>query len=104
MEFLKKAKTGEETLGNMALDNAVYIRAARYYHEYFNKSPDQVHPMSLLAKPIYIKKTPVPQKPVMVCRTSTSITMKLPFYKPLTESKAQRNLDPVALHGKPSGY
>mmetsp|Transcript_13384 Transcript_13384/g.20928 ORF Transcript_13384/g.20928 Transcript_13384/m.20928 type:complete len:190 (+) Transcript_13384:106-675(+) len=60
MEFLKKAKSGEETLANLTLDNAVYIRAARYYHEYFSKTPDKIHPMSLLAKPIYIKKTPVP--------------------------------------------
>jgi hypothetical protein len=57
----------------------------------------------LLAKAIYIKKTPVPAKPVMICRTSTSITMKLPFYKPLTEYKAWRNISEVALYGKPSG-
>lgn len=93
LEFLKKARQGEDTLSNLALDNAVYIRAARHYHEYFKRSPDQVHPLSLLAKPQYIKKTPVPAKPVMICRTSTSITMKLPFYKPLTEYKAWRNIE-----------
>jgi hypothetical protein len=81
----------------------VYLRAARHYHEYFSRSADQVHPFGLLAKPQYIKKTPVPAKPVMVCRTSTSITMKLPFYKPLTEYKAWRNIAKVALYGKPSG-
>ena len=85
------------------LDNAVYIRAARHYHEYFGRSADQVPPFDLLAKPIYIKKTPVPSRPVMICRTSTSITMKLPFYKPLTEYKAWRNIASVALYGKPSG-
>ena len=51
LEFLKKARQGEDTLSNLALDNAVYIRAARHYHEYFERSPDQVHPLSLLAKP-----------------------------------------------------
>lgn len=39
-EFLKKARQGEETLSNLALDNAVYIKAARFYHEYFGRSPD----------------------------------------------------------------
>lgn len=29
--------------------------------------------------------------------------MKLPFYKPLTEYKAWRNISEVALYGKPSG-
>lgn len=52
---------------------------------------------------MYIKKTTVPVKPVMVCRTSTSITMKLPFFKPITEYKAWRNISEVALYGKPSG-
>ena len=102
-EFLKKARQGEETLSNLALDNAVYIKAARFYHEYFGRSPDQVHPFSLLARPQYIRKTPVPAKPVMICRTSTSITMKLPFYRPITEYKAWRNIGDVALYGKPSG-
>ena len=39
----------------------------------------------------------------MICRTSTSITMKLPFYKPITEYKSWRNISKVALYGKPSG-
>ena len=60
----------------MALDSAVYLKAGRCFHEYFGETPDLVHPFNLLAKPIYIKKTTVPAKPVMVCRTSTSITMK----------------------------
>jgi hypothetical protein len=56
-----------------------------------------------LAKNIYIKKTPVPAKPILIGRTSTSITMKLPFYKPLTEYKSWRNISEMALYGKPSG-
>jgi hypothetical protein len=87
----------------LALDSAVYLKAGRCFHEYFGETPDQVPPFNLLAKPIYIKKTTVPVKPVMVCRTSTSITMKLPFFKPLTEYKAWRNISEVALYGKPSG-
>jgi hypothetical protein len=103
LEFLKKANQTEETLANLALDNAVYIKAARHFHEYFNRSPDQVHPFGLLAKAQYIKKSIVPAKPIMICRTSNSITMKLPFFKPLTEYKAWRDISAVALYGKPSG-
>jgi hypothetical protein len=102
-EFLKRARGSEDALASLALDNAVYIRAARHYHEYFGKSADDVHPFSLLAKPLYIKKTTAPAKPIMICRTSSSITMKLPFFKPLTEYKAWRNISDVALYGKPSG-
>lgn len=35
LDFLKKARQQEDTLSNLALDNAVYIKAARRYHEYF---------------------------------------------------------------------
>jgi len=35
LDFLKKARSQEETLSNLALDNAVFIKAARHYHEYF---------------------------------------------------------------------
>jgi hypothetical protein len=91
-DYIKKAKADEDKLTNLALDNAVFIKAARLFHDYFNKSPDQVHPLGLLAKNIYIKRKPVPEKPVMICRTSTSITMKLPFYKPITEYKAYKNI------------
>jgi len=39
----------------------------------------------------------------MICRTSTSIVMKLPFYRPVTEYKSWRNIGQMALFGKPSG-
>jgi hypothetical protein len=39
-DFLKKARQGEDGLSNLALDNAVYIKASRHYHEYFGRSPD----------------------------------------------------------------
>ena len=79
-------------MSELALENAVQIQAARKFHSYFGNTPDNVEHYNLLAKPIYIKKTPVPACPVMIGRTSTTITMKLPFYKPITEYKAWRNI------------
>jgi hypothetical protein len=79
-------------MSQIALENSVAISASRRFHSYFGNSPDKVHPYRLLAKAIYIKKTPTPSTPIMIARTSTSITMKLPFYKPITEYKAWRNI------------
>mmetsp|Transcript_9422 Transcript_9422/g.8927 ORF Transcript_9422/g.8927 Transcript_9422/m.8927 type:complete len:128 (-) Transcript_9422:1581-1964(-) len=56
-----------------------------------------------MSKLQYIKKTHVPAKPIMIARTSTSITMKLPFYRPITEYKSWRNIGEMALFGKPAG-
>lgn len=36
----------------------------------------------------------------MIARTSSSITLKLPFYKPITEYKAWRNITQIAVYGK----
>ena len=103
LDYVKKAKQSEESMTELALENAVQITASRKFHSYFKKSPDQVYPFNLLAKPLYIKKTAVPSTPILIARTSTSITMKLPFYKPITEYKAWRNITQAALYGKPSG-
>jgi hypothetical protein len=78
----------------------VQISASRKFHQYFGNTPDKVHPYNLLGKPIYVKKTPVPVSPIMIARTSSSITLKLPFYKPITEYKAWRNITEIAVYGK----
>jgi hypothetical protein len=102
-EYVKKARASEEALCAGLVENSIYVSAARHFHSYFNKSPNQVHPFSLMADNAYIKRTNSPQIPVLLARTSTSITMKLPFFKPITEYKAWRNIETMALFGKPSG-
>lgn len=103
LEYIKKARASEEALEKVTLENAVQVSASRFFHPYFKKSPNLVEPFNLLANPLYIKKSPVPMTPIMLARTSTSITLKLPFYKPITEYKAWRKIDTTALYGKPSG-
>lgn len=49
LEYLKAAKGSEETLGNLTLENSVYVKAASHFHEYFGRSPNQVHPFNLMA-------------------------------------------------------
>lgn len=72
----------------MIVENAVAVKSAKEFDLYSHKSPNQVYPFSLLSNPIYIKKTTVPPKPILIGRTSTTIIMKLPFYKPITEYRS----------------
>jgi hypothetical protein len=51
----------------------------------------------------YIKKSTVPARPIMITRTSTSIMLKLPFYRPITEYKSWRNIGSMSMFGKPAG-
>jgi hypothetical protein len=57
MELLKKARSQEDQLASLAIENAIYIRGAVHYHTYFNKSANQVHPFHLMSQQQYIKKT-----------------------------------------------
>ena len=103
LEYIKKAKQIEEGMTALAVENAVHITAAMKFHAYTGHAPENVPPYDLLGKPVYIKKTTVPVSPVMIGRTSTSITLKLPFFKPITEYKNWRNITEVAVFGKLSG-
>jgi flagellar biosynthesis/type III secretory pathway chaperone len=49
IEYLKKAKAQEDQMASLAVENAIYIKAASHYHEYFHRSADQVHPFHLMA-------------------------------------------------------
>lgn len=102
-EYIKKARQIEESMAVQLLENSIYISASRNFHSYHKKSPNHVYPFNLMNDQVYIKRTPVPQMPILLGRTSTSIIMKLPFYKPITEYKAWRNIETISLYGKPSG-
>jgi len=90
LEFLKECRKNEDKMQAMILDNAIAVRASWEFHLYLNKSPNEIYPFSLMANPVYIKKSNVAPKPVLIGRTSTTITMKLPFYKPITEYRSWR--------------
>jgi hypothetical protein len=49
MELLKKARTQEDQLSSLAVENAIYVRGSVHYHTYYNKSANQVHPFHLMA-------------------------------------------------------
>jgi hypothetical protein len=93
----------EDKMSRTCIDNSIYVKASRLFNEYSQKSSDDVYPYSLMSKPVYVKKTGIPIKPIMIMRTSTSIMMKLPNFRPITEYKAWRDIEQMALFGKPSG-
>lgn len=81
----------------------MHITAARKFNSYTGHRPEDVEPFHLLGKPVYVKKSNIPACPILISRTSTSITLKLPFFKPITEYKNWRNITDVAVFGKLSG-
>lgn len=63
----------------------------------------QTPPFNVMDNVKYLRKTVVPPKPVMVSRTCTTITMKIPYFRPQTDHKEWRNIHKMALFGKESG-
>ena len=105
LDFLKKASEDEEKLKKIVIDNSAAVKIAEHLMNYEERG-DHVYekqPLSLMDKQRYLKKTVVPPKPIFIARTSTTITMKLPYFRPQTDHKEWRNITKMALFGKESG-
>lgn len=104
-EYIKKCSEDEDKLKRIILENAAAVKIANHLMNYEEKGSNvlQKSPLNLLDKTRYIKKTNVPPKPILVSRTSTTITMRLPYFRPITENKETRKITKIALYGKESG-
>ena len=78
-EYIKKTSEDEDKLKRIILENAAAIKIANHLMNFDEKGPNvlQKSPLNLMDKTIDLKKTNVPPKPIMVSRTSTTITMRL---------------------------
>jgi len=85
----------EINLGELMVNNAIYVAAARSIHNYKNKTIDDTYPYYYLKN--YTPKSKVPLKPVLISRASTSISFMLPFFRPINPMPSP--LD-IALFGK----
>jgi len=104
-EYIRKAVEDEEKLKRIIIDNSASVKIAEHimnYEERGAKLYDKP-PLNLMDKPRYIKKTNVPPKPIFLGRTTTTITMKLPYFRPITDHKEWRNVSKMSLFGKESG-
>ena len=104
-DYIKKCVEDEERLKKIILDNSAAIKIGEHLMNFDERGP-KVHekePLSLMDKTRYLKKTNVPPKPIFMARTSTTITMKLPYFRPLTDNKSWRTISKMALFGKESG-
>jgi hypothetical protein len=105
LDYLKKAVEDEAKLKKIIIDNSASVKIAEHLMNYEEKG-QKVHekePLSLMDQQRYLKKTNVTPKPIFIARTSTSITMRLPYFRPLTDHKEWRNITKMAIFGKESG-
>jgi hypothetical protein len=102
-EYIKKSSEDEDKLKRIILENAAAIKIANHLMNFDEKGPNvlQKSPLNLMDKTIDLKKTNVPPKPIMVSRTSTTITMRLLILDQLQNIKTE-NISKISLSGKES--
>jgi hypothetical protein len=105
VELLTECDEMEHNLSNLLIKNSVMVRAASSENQYTQNNLRNDFPFYFLSHSYYFNKSKVPQKPVLISRTSTSISMMLPFFKPRphTLQNLPIQINQVALFGKPSG-
>lgn len=87
----------EQKLGSLMVANSVYVSAARVIHTYKNVTINDVYPYFYLKS--HTPKTKAPPKPILITKTSTSISLMLPYFRPLAKSPTPHS---TALYGKVS--
>lgn len=79
------------------MENSVLIKATDNILNRPEKQIEEVYPLKYISMLRYIKKSLVPPQPLMVARLPTSLMMRMPFFKPVTEYKNWRNIVKMAL-------
>lgn len=104
-EYLKKSTEDEEKLKKIIIENSASVKIVDHLMNNENRGEEKhlTPPFNVMSRTRYLRKTIVPPKPVMVSRSSTTITMKLPYFRPQTDHKDWRNIHKMALFGKESG-
>lgn len=104
-DYLKKAVEDEAKLKKIIIDNSPPVKIAEHLMNFEEKGSKvyEKEPLCLMDQQRYLKKTNVPPKPVFIARTSTTITMRLPYFRPQTDHKEWRNITKMAIFGKESG-
>ncbi|CAI2384889.1 unnamed protein product [Moneuplotes crassus] len=86
-----------ENLKDKIFENAVMYKAIDLLLNRDEKTLDQIYPLNHISMLRYIKKTEVPTAPLMVGYSSNTLTMIIPFFKPLIEDKTLRNINLLSL-------
>ena len=104
-EYLDKPTGDEENLKKIIIENSASVKIVNNFMSNENRGEEKhlTPPSNVMSKTRYLRKTIVPPKTIIVSRSSTTITMKIPYFRPQTDHKEWRNIHKIVLFGKESG-
>jgi hypothetical protein len=101
LSFIKQAEAGEETMWGIAVGNAQQVLAAQQWNHSTGDTHLDYYPFRLLADERVIEPRMVPEKPVVVARSMTTVTVKMVSFHPKVTNKFDiKKTKYLALFGK----
>lgn len=102
MKYIEESEEMEKNMWNEVVSSAAEIQASRYFSFLGGGSSHlDVYPYLHIADSSLVKSLNCPPKPTIISRTSTTITVKLPFFKPKIVDKFNiKTVSSIALFGK----
>lgn len=100
--FIEEAEETEKNMAAELIKSAAEVQASRYFSFLGgNSSHLDVYPYLHLADITLVKSLNSPPKPTIISRTATSVSVKLPFFKPKIVDKFNiKTVTSLALYGK----
>lgn len=108
LNFIDKAQEEEGLHAANAVHNSVFLFSTLLDDISINKKAHDFYPFNYLYDKDYIQETKIPPKPILISKTSGSITMKLPPFNPLIpplqllENENLNKVKTMAIYGKVS--
>lgn len=98
---ISECEKTEKYLTNLAIETAPHLSACRLFNYSTDSNHLSIYPYKYLSENLLIPSTSCPPKPIVISRSSTSISLKLPYFRPKILDKF--NIKPIkhlALFGK----
>lgn len=102
VKYIEESEEMEKNMWKVLLESPAEVQASRYFSLIGGgRSHLDCYPYLHLSDNSLVKSQTCPEKPCVVSRTSSSITVKLPFFKPKVVDKFNiKTVASLALYGK----
>jgi len=96
LNYIGKAKKSEEDIESRIVENSALFKPI----DFLPVSDNDKKESKVSSHYRYTRKSHVPPAPIILARTTTSIIVKLPFFKPITDFKSWRIIDKLIVFCK----
>jgi hypothetical protein len=98
LNYLGKAKKTEDSIDEKIIENSSLFKPINFIHQAEEGQEEEENKQERIYTHYrYTKKSLVPSAPILLARTPTSLIVKLPFFKPITDYRNWRQIEKLAV-------